>query len=111
MYLDIHWNWGQRTLVFVCLFVCLFVYISFYLCFILLLFMVKLYNIIVLLIDDISHYRGQRINNPTVQWSDGSVVRMFIGLKVQWSKGALVRMFIILYTIFLFQEFMLYVNT
>ena len=73
--------------------------------------MVKLYNIIVLLIDDISHYRGQRINNPTVQWSDGSVVRMFIGLKVQWSKGSLVRIFIILYTIFLFQEFMLYVNT
>ena len=57
--------------------------------------MVKLYNVIVLLINDISHYRGQRINNPTVQWS----------------KGSLVRMFIILYTIFLFQEFMLYANT
>jgi hypothetical protein len=73
--------------------------------------MVKLYNIIVLLINDISHYRGQRINNLTVQWFDGSVVRWFSGQNVHWPEGSVIRMFIILYTIFLFHEFVLYVNT
>ena len=56
--------------------------------------MVKLYNIIVLLINDISHYRGQRINNLTVQWFDGSVVRWFSGQNVHWPESSVIQRFV-----------------